>query len=104
MTSPTSPLLRHYAVLESASEEMLQAARDGNWDSVCRLEAACAVVIAQLRQLQVTHDLRADEQAERMRILRSILAKDAEIRRICQPLAAAEQDSLHGAPAGVTIH
>jgi flagellar protein FliT len=81
-----SRLLRCYAVLESASEEMLRAARTGDWDSVCRLEAACAVVIAQLRQLAQEHPLPPHEQGERLRILRSILANDAAIRRISQAL------------------
>ncbi len=83
-----SRLLRCYAVLESASEEMLHAARSGDWDSVCRLEAACTVVIAQLRQLALEQPLSAREQGERLRILRSILANDAAIRRITQPLPA----------------
>ena len=33
-------LLSYYAALECASAEMLQAARNGDWDSVCRLEGA----------------------------------------------------------------
>jgi flagellar protein FliT len=83
--SPSS-LLRHYAALEAASSEMLQAARAGDWDSVCHLEGACAVVIAKVRRLAQEHPLRPQEQQERMRILRSIMANDAQIRRICEPL------------------
>ena len=59
-----SPLLRHYRALESASSEMLEAARRGDWDSVCRLEAACVVVIAQLRSLAEQHPLTPEEQPE----------------------------------------
>ena len=81
-----SNLLRYYAALESASREMLQAARAGDWDNVCHLEGACAVVIAKVRQLAQEEPLRPQEQAERIRILRSIMAYDAEIRRICEPL------------------
>jgi flagellar protein FliT len=84
--STTSPLLRHYRALESASAEMLEAARRGDWDSVCRLEAACVIVIAQLRSLAGEHPLTAGEQPERLRILRAILSNDAEIRRIGEPL------------------
>lgn len=78
--------LRFYLALEGASLEMLEAARAGDWDSVCRLEGACAVVIARLRRLKHTHPLTPEEQPERLRILRAILANDAEIRRIAQPL------------------
>jgi flagellar protein FliT len=102
-----SPLLRHYRVLESASAEMLRAARQGDWDGVCRLEAACVVVIAQLRSLADDHALRPDEQAERMRILGAILANDAEIRRIAEPLPLyLEQEPAfpYAAPAGTLLH
>ena len=81
-------VLSYYAALECASAEMLQAARNGDWDSVCRLEGACAVVVARLRQIARQKPLRETEQDARLRILRAILANDAEIRRICEPLPA----------------
>ena len=100
-----SALLRHYAALDCASEEMLQAARAGDWDSVCRLEGACAVVIAQLRRMTQHQALQAHEQAERMRILRAILANDAEIRRICQPLPSLLDARAFPVMApGTTVH
>lgn len=79
-------LLRYYLALEGASCEMLEAARAGDWDSVCRLEGACAVVIARLRKLKASCPLPPEDQPERMRILRTILANDAEVRRLCEPL------------------
>jgi flagellar protein FliT len=79
-------VLRYYLALETASHEMLRAARAGDWDSVCRLEGACAIVIAKLRQAAPNRPLEGPQQAERMRILRAILANDAQIRRICDPL------------------
>ena len=48
-------LLRYYLALEGASREMLEAARTGDWDEVCRLEGACAVVIARLRKIGRAH-------------------------------------------------
>lgn len=105
--TPHSPLLRHYRALESASTEMLDAARRGDWDSVCRLEAACVIVIAQLRSLAEEHPLHALEQPERLRILRIILSNDAEIRRIVEPLPqwldqrAAFEPSM---PPGAVLH
>ena len=107
MTGKTpSGLLRYYAALECASQEMLEAARSGDWDSVCRLEGACAVVIAQLRQQAQEQPLAPHEQPERMRILRSILAIDAEIRRICHPLSPQIEGWLTAAPppAGARLH
>lgn len=81
-------VLSYYAALECASAEMLEAARNGDWDSVCRLEGACAVVVARLRRIALQKPLREREQGTRLRILRAILANDAEIRRICEPLPA----------------
>ena len=108
MSQPTpavSEVLRHYNALECASDEMLQAARAGDWDSVCRLEGACAVVIAQLRRMTQHQVLEAHEQAERMRILRAILANDAEIRRICQPLPSLLDARAFPVMApGTTVH
>ena len=82
----TDSVLRYYAALQCASTEMLKAARAGDWDSVCRLEGACAVVIASLRQVAQDQPLKSSEQSERMRHLKTILANDAEIRRICDPM------------------
>jgi flagellar protein FliT len=82
----TNSVLRYYAALQCASHEMLKAARAGDWDSVCRLEGACAVVIASLRQAAQDQPLKSNEQSERMRHLKAILDNDAEIRRICDPL------------------
>jgi flagellar protein FliT len=106
MSPPSdSALLRHYAALDCASEEMLQAARAGDWDSVCRLEGACAVVIARLRLLGREHRLGPAEQRERMRILRLIVARDAEIRRICDSLADLHDPGGWPVPdAGTTLH
>lgn len=82
-----SKLLRLYDALECASHEMLQAAREGDWDSVVRLEGACAVVIATLRQMAGESPLKPWEQDDRMRILRTIVANDAAIRRMTDPLS-----------------
>jgi len=81
-----SALLRHYEALDGASEEMLRAARAGDWDSVCRLEGACAVVIARLQELARRESLAPEDQAHRLRILRAIVARDAEIHRLADPL------------------
>ena len=45
----STKLLNYYEAIEKASAEMLAAARTGNWDEVVKLEGACAVLIAQLK-------------------------------------------------------
>ena len=100
-----SAALRLYAALEGASQEMLAAARAGDWDTVCRLEGACAVVIARLREMVCDTPLSREEQAERTRILRAILANDAEIRRICEPLPSfLDPRSFHVGEVSHAVH
>ena len=41
-----SVLLNYYEAIEKASQDMLEAARVGNWDHVVKLEGACALLIA----------------------------------------------------------
>ncbi|MBL0424881.1 flagellar protein FliT [Ramlibacter alkalitolerans] len=92
-------------MLESASEEMLRAARCGDWDSVCRLEAACTVVIAKLRSLAQEQPLAVHEQRERLRILCAIVENDAAIRRIAQPVPGVIDFAPRACgAAGVTLH
>ena len=104
-TTAMSPLLRCYAALDAASQEMLDAARAGDWDHVCRLEGACAVLVTQLRETCVPDGLPTHEQAERSRILRRIVRRDAEVRRLCEPVP----DFLDSArcaflPGTLTLH
>ncbi|HZY19151.1 MAG TPA: flagellar protein FliT [Ramlibacter sp.] len=99
-----SALLRHYEALDCASEEMLEAARAGDWDSVCRLEGACALVISRLQSLARQQPLPPHEQRERMRILRAILARDAEIRRICEPMPSLLDATAWPLASPTTLH
>ncbi len=78
-------LLASYRALGEASEQMLAAARSGDWDAVCRLEGASTVLVAQLRRLRRRQGLPVAQERERLDILRNIVLNDAEIRRILQP-------------------
>jgi flagellar protein FliT len=89
--------LRYYEALETASKDMLEAAREGDWNRVARLEAACALVIGKLRQIAHLNQLSENGRQSKLRILKSILANDAEIRRITEALP--EQFEAALAPA-----
>ena len=56
-----SSLLNYYQAIEKASQDMLEAARQGNWDQVLKLEGACALLIAQLKEGASAKPLGADE-------------------------------------------
>ncbi|MFT3858034.1 MAG: flagellar protein FliT [Aquabacterium sp.] len=78
-------LLSYYEAIEHASQDMLNAARAGDWDTVVKLEGACAVLIAQLKHASEDHPLGPDETALKTRIMQRILVNDAEIRNLAEP-------------------
>ena len=95
-------LLNYYEAIEKASQDMLEAARAGNWDHVVKLEGACALLISQLKHAATRHDLGSEEAQLKSRIMQRILINDAEIRQLAEPwledlddLLAARPKSLH---------
>ena len=60
---------------------------------------------ARLRELSAVQPLRPQEREDRMRILRNIIANDAEIRRICQPLPRMlDSQAFYVGEASTTLH
>ena len=78
-------LLNFYEAIERASADMVEAARNGNWDEVVKLEGACAVLIAQLKNAAHSESLQAEESKVKSRIMQRILLNDAEIRHLAEP-------------------
>ncbi len=78
-------LLNYYEAIEHASQDMLEAARAGDWDTVVRLEGACAVLISQLKHAANANELPAEELVLKGRIMQRILRNDAEIRNLAEP-------------------
>jgi flagellar protein FliT len=82
--SPAS-LLQYYEAIEQASQDMLKAARSGNWDHVVKLEGACALLISQLKHAATQRTLGPEEAQLKSRIMQRILLNDAEIRQLAEP-------------------
>ena len=79
-------LLNYYQAIEKASQDMLAAARVGNWDEVLKLEGACALLIAQLKQTAAGEKPLAPDEAQfKSRIMQRILVNDAEVRQLAEP-------------------
>jgi flagellar protein FliT len=101
-------LLSYYEAIERASADMLNAARQGNWDEVLKLEGACVLLISQLKHAaQKPPEVYADGQAAaaamdvdaakiKSRIMQRILVNDAEIRHLAEPWLQDLDDSLNG--------
>ena len=81
----STELLNYYEAIERASQDMLEAARGGNWDEVVKLESACAVLIAQLKHAAAQRPLESEEAKLKSRIMQRILVNDAEVRQLAEP-------------------
>lgn len=78
-------LLAYYSAIERASDNMLAAARNGDWDQVVRLEGACAVLISQLQQASRALELSPEDVRSKRQMMLRILDNDAQIRRLTEP-------------------
>ena len=99
----STKLLNYYEAIEKASAEMLAAARSGNWDEVVKLEGACAVLIAQLKNAAQSRDLAKAEAKEKSRIMQRILLNDAEIRHLAEPWLE-DLDNMMGGNRPALLH
>ena len=77
--------MQSYQQLSDLSGAMLEAARRGDWDTVTSTERLCARVIGDLRRQPEQGPITETEHDERLRLLRKILADDAEVRDLAQP-------------------
>ena len=98
-------LLSYYEAIERASADMLNAAREGKWDEVLKLEGACVLLISQLKHaaqqpgdaaaaVHAVQDLSAAK--TKSRIMQRILVNDAEIRHLAEPWLQDLDNALAG--------
>jgi flagellar protein FliT len=78
-------VLEHYQIIEQTSQKMLEAAQADDWDQLVRLESICTVLIAGLRRELRSTPLSPQDQAQKIRIMKRILQRDAEIRVLAEP-------------------
>jgi flagellar protein FliT len=97
-----SVLLKYYEAIESASRDMLVAARSGDWDHVVKLESACALLIAQLRRNAADKPLAVEDAKLKSLIMQRILVNDAEVRQLAEPWLEDLDNLLAGRPK--TMH
>lgn len=92
----SNTLIDYYRAIEDASAQMLEAAKAADWDSVVRMEGTSAVLIEQLRFASSTQELPAEQRAEKVGIMRRILANDSQIRYLAEPWMAHFEKKLEG--------
>ncbi|MDP3844613.1 MAG: flagellar protein FliT [Oxalobacteraceae bacterium] len=81
-------VLSLYASVADITDQMLSAARAGDWDSVCTLETRCARHVATLKSGESPVALSGAARERKVAMIQKILADDREIRNIAQPWMA----------------
>lgn len=94
-------LIQYYETIERASADMLEAAREGRWEDVVRLEGACMVLISELKHRAQESRLDAESRRTKTRIMQRILLNDAEIRNLAEPWLSDLEKMLAGK---LTVH
>jgi flagellar protein FliT len=74
-----------YRALERACQEMLDAARTGDWDEVARIEDSSRALIDAIRARGTPAPLPRETRREKFALLRRIVQLDAEIRHLAHP-------------------
>ncbi|HYD79812.1 MAG TPA: flagellar protein FliT [Paucimonas sp.] len=74
-----------YESVAVLTDQMLTAARDGDWDQLALLESRCAGQIAALKSGEPTAKLSAATRKRKAVIIQKILQDDREIRNLTEP-------------------
>lgn len=85
---PSEEILSLYASMADITEQMLHAARAGDWDRVTALETHCASHVATLKNDEAPIALSGADRTRKVALIQQILADDREIRDIAQPWMA----------------
>jgi flagellar protein FliT len=78
-------VLSLYETVAVITNQMVVAARDGDWDQLAALESLCASHVATLKQDEPLAPLTGVVRERKARIIQKILADDREIRNITVP-------------------
>lgn len=84
-SDPGTAALDRYREIEAAAAVMLQAARVDDWARVRRIERAIGDLAARLDATAADDSYDALQRRERLRIVRRLLAIDAQIRHLADP-------------------
>jgi flagellar protein FliT len=75
-------IYEHVAVITS---NMLDAARNNDWDRLTQLENDCSKHVNTLREVETPTELTVELKEKKVRIIKKILADDREIRDLTEP-------------------
>lgn len=82
-------ILAIYETVADLTDQMLAAARTGNWEQLAMLESRCSNQVEVLKQNDEPHQpLSPVAREQKIRMIRKILEDDREIRSITEPWMA----------------
>lgn len=81
-------VLSLYETVATITDQMLAAARNGDWEQLVALESRCANHIETLKVEEPRAALPKEERERKVNIIRKILEDDREIRNITEPWMA----------------
>lgn len=77
-----------YETVAVITDQMLTAARSGDWDQLAVLESRCASHVAILQKSEPPAPLTGAIRVRKVQIIKQILAHDRQIRDIAEPWMA----------------
>jgi flagellar protein FliT len=89
-------ILNCYQAISEASARMLAAARAGEWDALVAAEADCARHVDALRRISPEPPKSDRARRHRIELIRTVLAHDAEVRKLTQPWLGRIENFLRG--------
>ena len=92
MTS--TEIIQTYESILAVTAEMLEAARNADWDRLVEREQHCRELVARLMQAREAAPLDDDSRKRKAQIIRKVLADDAQIRDLTQPWMARLQHMM----------
>jgi len=98
--SEITRLIGLYTAIERASDDMLSAALQSDWEAVNAVQARCALLIDQVRRLNARVVLSRKDQTAKLKLMRQIVQNEAHVRRLAYPWTERFDTVMFGGIAG----
>jgi flagellar protein FliT len=100
----SSQIISTYEAILAITNQMLEAAQNSDWDKLVAREQECRRLTEELIANGTGEALSGELQQRKVRIIRQVLADDAEIRNITEPWMAQLQNILGSAGRTHKLH
>jgi flagellar protein FliT len=82
--SASSQAIANYESLSALTEQMREAAEQGEWDQLISIEHQCSNLVADMKSIDAEAELDEAARQHKIQLINKILADDAEIRKHTQ--------------------